>query len=59
MYQIEQCYDSGDLAKALEQAASFIRRIGEQRVHSVNSRPCDNAPGAWWVDVVYTVNGAK
>jgi len=53
MYQIEPCYSNGDLARALEQAAEFVRKIDERNVHHVVARPDPAIVGAWWVDVVY------
>lgn len=53
MYQIEYCYDNGDLARALELAAAFARKIGEEKIHHIVARLDDEVKGAWWVDVVY------
>lgn len=35
------------------QAAVFVRKIGEEKVHSIIARLDDEVKGAWWVDVVY------
>lgn len=59
MLKIEFCYSNGDLARALQQAAEFIQKIGEQNVHLVNARLDDEVKGAWWVDVFYTDNTRK
>jgi microcompartment protein CcmL/EutN len=58
MYQIEYCYSNGDLARALEMAAVFARKIGEDKVHHVVARLDDEVKGAWWVDVVYLAEKA-
>lgn len=58
MFQIEFCYSNGDLARALEQAAAFVRKIGEDKVHHVVARPDPAIEGAWWVDVVYQTEKA-
>jgi hypothetical protein len=49
---IEYCYDSGDLAKALKQAADFVTRIGEQYVDTVTTNFTEDA--GWTVMVVHT-----
>jgi len=58
MYQIEFCYSNGDLARALAQAAEFVKKVGEQNVHHVVARPDPAIDGAWWVDVIYQTEKA-
>ena len=53
MYEVNSCYQNGDISKALEEAAEVIRRIGEENVLHVIARRDDDILGAWWVDVVY------
>ena len=52
-YDVESCYDNGDLARALMLAANFVIKIGERNVHHIFAYLDENIPGAWWVDVIY------
>jgi hypothetical protein len=58
LYQIEFCYSNGYLARALEQAAEFVKKIDERNVHHVVARPDPAIEGAWWVDVIYQTEEA-
>ncbi len=53
MWEINSCYQGGDLSEALEEAAKAVRSIGEENVLHVLARRDDDVPGAWWVDVIY------
>lgn len=53
MEQIEYCYSNGDLARALAQAAEFVKKVGEKNVIHVIARLDDEVKGAWWVDVIW------
>ncbi len=52
--KINYCYQNGDLADALREAAQFIETIGQDRVHHVIARLDERVAGAWWVDVIYS-----
>lgn len=52
MFDVESCYDGGDLVKALEQAAAFIKRLGDRNTTTVAVN-YDEATG-WTVLAVYT-----
>jgi hypothetical protein len=53
IYDIEHCYQNGNLEDALIEAAEFVRDLGEDRVVHVIARLDCGEPGAWWVDVIY------
>ena len=51
MYEVEYCYKNGNLDQALQEAAEFIRKIGETRVVLVSTE--EKEPIGWTVFVVY------
>lgn len=55
IYDIEHCYQNGNLEDALMEAAAWVRELGEDRVVHVIARLDENVSGAWWVDVIYRV----